>query len=87
MARDFFFSFVGSQTPEAAIAVWQSEDFASLDQVPALLAEGLGTIDGKIWAAPREYVESLGYQGLRLGFRKKADGSWEWLYLIRGVTG
>jgi hypothetical protein len=87
MSPEFFFSFVGVQNPDAAFEVWRSEDFAALDQVPSLLAEGLGTADGKIWAAPREYVESLNYRGLRLGFRKRPDGRWEWLFLIRGIAG
>ena len=87
MAPDFFFSFIGTQNPDAAFEVWRSEDFTTLDQVPALLAEGLDTADGKIWAAPLDYVESFSYRGLRLGFWKRPDGRWEWLFLVRGLAG
>jgi hypothetical protein len=86
MAFDFSSSLVGPQHPDAAFAVWVNEEFASLDRVPSLLAEGLAPLDNGIWAAPREYVDDLSYRGLRLGFRRSADGRWEWLFLIRGIA-
>ncbi|MEX2582552.1 MAG: hypothetical protein WD766_04735 [Gemmatimonadota bacterium] len=85
MAFDFTFSLVGVQNPDAAFAVWTSEEFTSLDEVPSLLSNGLATLDGRIWSAPVAFVENLHHRGLRLGFRRGDDGRWEWLYLIRGV--
>lgn len=87
MAFDFSSSLVGPQHPDAAFAVWRNEQFASLDRVPSLLAQGLAPLDDGIWAAPLEYVEDLSYRGLRLGFRRSPDGRWEWLFLIRGIAG
>jgi hypothetical protein len=87
MAFDFSFSFLGSQTPEDAFAVWRSEQFATLDRLPGILDRGLASPDGRIWSAPPAFVRELGYRGLRAGFRQRVDGRWEWLYLIEGVVG
>lgn len=87
MAPDFSFSFVGPQTPEAAFEVWGWERFATLGRVPALLDGGLTSRDGSIWSAPLAFVREPGHQGLRLGFRQRPDGRWEWLYLIEGILG
>ncbi|MEX2571001.1 MAG: hypothetical protein WD737_06825 [Gemmatimonadota bacterium] len=86
MATDFSFDFIGPQTPEAAFAVWRSQDFARLDQVPELLDEGLASAGHGIWAAPPAFVDDDSYRDLRVGFRMNEQGRWEWLYLIRGIT-
>jgi hypothetical protein len=86
MAPDFSHSFVGIQTPEGAFSSWESEQFSSLAAVPDLLDRGLATRDGRIWSAPPDFVERWEFRGLRLGFRQRVDGRWEWLYLIRSVT-
>lgn len=86
MVDDFSYSFVGVQSPEVAVEVWRSEDFATLDEIPALLDLGLSSVDGRIWAAPPAFTEGLGYRGLRVGFRQRSDGRWEWLYAIRGIV-
>ena len=85
MAEDFSFSFVGIQSPAAAFDVWRSEDFATLDLLPALLDRGLVTGDERIWSAPPAFLAHNAYRGVRTGFRKRPDGRWEWLYLIQGV--
>jgi hypothetical protein len=87
MAADFSFSFVGIQSVETATAVWETEQFRTLEQVPSLLDYGLSTRDGRIWSAPPAFLDDPSYQGLRLGFRQGADGRWEWLYLLRGIAG
>lgn len=84
MNREFTFSFVGTQGPAQALAVWSAEDLAPLALIPRLLDTGLARGPGGVWAAPPEHFESPGYDGLRLGFRRSANGSWEWLFLIRG---
>jgi len=86
MSPEFSHGFIGTQTPESAFATWIAEDFATLDAVPALLDGGLASRDGRIWSAPPEFVEQLGFRGLRIGFRQ-VEGRWEWIYLIRGVSG
>lgn len=85
MAPDFSFSFVGVQAPGSALDVWASEDYRTLDLVPELLDRGLTTTSGRIWSAPPEFTTMLHYRGLRLGFRQRPDGRWEWLYLIQGI--
>jgi hypothetical protein len=86
MSPEFSHGFIGVQTPESAFATWIAEDFATLDAVPALLDGGLASRDGRIWSAPPAFVEELGFRGLRIGFRQ-SGGRWEWIYLIRGVSG
>ena len=86
MVDDFSYSFVGVQSPEVALEVWRSEDFATLDQIPALLDLGLSTTDGRIWSAPPAFTDGFGYRGLRVGFRQRSDGRWEWVYAIRGIV-
>lgn len=87
MAPDFTFSFVGLQGPAQALAAWSTEDLAPLTLVPLLLDRGLTRGSGGVWAAPPEHFETLGYDGLRLGVRRSANGSWEWTFLIRGGLG
>jgi hypothetical protein len=86
MNPEFTHGFIGIQTPEIASLVWESEEFASLDRVPELLDRGLASLDGRIWSAPPEFVEDREYRGLRLGFRRRPDGRWEWIYLIQGIV-
>jgi hypothetical protein len=86
MAPDFTHSFVGIQSPEGAFASWAAEQYTSLAAVPRLLDQGLSTRDGRIWSAPPEFAHRGDFRGLRVGFRQRVDGRWEWLYLIRGVT-
>lgn len=86
MAPDFTYSFIGPQTRDAALEVWRAEGFQALDAVPALLDGGLGSTEGRIWSAPREYRTDLAYRGYRVGFRRNEVGRWEWLYLIRGIA-
>ena len=84
MAYDFTFSFVGEQGVPQALAGWRSDDLRTLALVPALLDRGLAPAPGGVWAAPPEFVDDPGYHGLRLGFRRTAGGTWEWLFLLRG---
>jgi hypothetical protein len=87
MPSDFTFSFVGIQSPEAAFEAWRFEDFATLESIPALLDQGLSTSDEVFWSAPPAFLGAVPYRGLRLGFRERTDSRWEWLYLVRGITG
>lgn len=86
MGEEFTYSFVGIQSPESAIAVWRAEEFESLDQVPELLDRGLASHDGRIWSAPPEFIDQPAYRGLRIGFRQRPEGRWEWIFLIRGLV-
>jgi hypothetical protein len=86
MAPDFSFSFIGTQSPGAAFAVWRAEQFATLDRVPGLLDQGIATRDDRFWVAPPAFVEVPTFRGLRTGFRQRLDGRWEWLYLIGGLV-
>lgn len=84
MAREFTFSFVGRQGVTEALGAWAADGLSTLDQVPALLDQGL-TLGGlDVWVAPRAFAETVGYDGLRLGFRRSPEGEWEWLFLIGG---
>jgi len=83
MAPDFTFSFLGTQGAERARAAWEAELFQTLDQVPALLDQGLVTRDSVLWVAPAAHFERLEYRGLRLGFRRLPEGHWEWVFLVR----
>lgn len=85
MNPEFTYDFIGIQTPQLAFEVWTSEGFTSLDELPSLLDRGLSSADGRIWVTPPEFVHEPTYQGLRAGFRRREDGRWEWLYLIRGI--
>lgn len=82
--REFTFSWVGEQSPDAAVAAWRAEELRTVREVPALLDRGLATRDSVIWVAPPEHAENPHYNGLRLGFRRSSAGLWEWLFLIRG---
>jgi hypothetical protein len=84
MDPEFNYAFIGPQRREIAAAGWQHEGFATLDLLPALLDRGLATRDGRLWAAPPEHFETLGYRGLRAGFRRTPQGLWEWVFLVRG---
>lgn len=84
MAPDFTFSFIGQQGVAQALAGWASDDLSTLSRVPELLDHGVVLGRGGIWAAPPEFLETLGYHGLRLGFRRTVNGVWEWLFLLRG---
>lgn len=85
MTGDFTQSLVGPQNPSMALEVWLSESLATLSRLPDLLEQGLSTRDTVIWTAPPAYTESLYYRGPRAGFRRRADGRWEWLFLISGL--
>lgn len=86
MAGDFTYAFVGVQTPDEAFAFWSAENFWSLDEMADLLDPGVRTTNGRIWAAPSTFVSNPAYHGARAGFRRRADGRWEWVYLIRDVN-
>jgi hypothetical protein len=85
MIEDFTQSLIGPQTPAMALEVWRSENLTTLSQLPGLLDQGLSTRDTLLWTAPPAYTESFYYRGPRAGFRKRADGRWEWLFLIAGL--
>lgn len=80
----FSFAFIGQQGPDAALASWAAEGLRSLRRVPALLEQGLATRDSSLWVAPPAFAERLGYQDLRLGFRRNPAGEWRWVFLVRG---
>lgn len=86
MTPEFTSSFFGIQNPDAAFATWQAEGYASLDELPALLDQGVATRDSLLWSTPPAFVADITYQGPRSGFRRRADGRWEWLYLVRGIA-
>ncbi len=86
MVGDFTYAFIGIQTPEEAFAFWAAEDYRSLDELPDLLDRGVRTSDGRIWSAPPGFVSDPVYRGPRAGFRRRTDGRWEWVYLIRGIA-
>lgn len=83
MPRHFTHSFSGGEGIIEALAHWRAEGFRSLDRLPALLDRGVGTRDGRVWAAPPEYLVHPAYRDLRTGFRSTA-GRWEWIFLVRG---
>ncbi|HEX2092378.1 MAG TPA: hypothetical protein VHG28_08250 [Longimicrobiaceae bacterium] len=84
MSRQFTSSFgAGGEGVIETVARWQEERFRSLDRLPALLDRGVGTRDGRIWAAPPAYLTEPEYLDLRAGFRRTA-GRWEWIFLVRG---
>lgn len=85
MVSDFTYAFVGIQTPDDAFAFWRSESFRSLDELAGLLDRGVQTTDGRIWSAPAAFVSNAAYRGPRAGFRRRPDGRWEWVYLIRNI--
>lgn len=85
MSRDFSYTLapVAGGTLEA-LAQWEREGYRGIDRLPFQLDQGIAAVPGTpIWAAPPEYGASLGYQGLRAGFRHGADG-WEWIFLVSG---
>lgn len=83
MALDFSFSALGAYGRDRALASWFSENFRSLDRVPAMLDAGLTLLNGS-WVAPPGFATSFDYRGLRLGFRRTPAERWEWLYLVQG---
>lgn len=84
MASDFTFALLGPPGADRALAAWTAEGFNLLHEVPVLLDQGLSSVDGEIWVAPPTFSEDLDYRGLRLGFRRSAQGRWEWIFLVRG---
>ena len=83
MAADFSFSSLGSYGKDKALSSWTSENFHSLDQLPALLDAGLSPL-GEWWVAPPGFARSFDYRALRAGFRRTREGRWEWVYLVQG---
>jgi hypothetical protein len=86
MVADFTYAFIGIQTPEEAFAFWNAEDYWSLDELAGLLDRGVRTTDGRLWSAPPQFVSDSSYRGARAGFRRRPDGRWEWVYLIRDIV-
>jgi hypothetical protein len=86
MADDFSYDFFAVQTPEAAFEVWRAEQFRTLDELPFILDRGVTSPDERVWASPPQFLSDLTYHGPRAGFRRRPDGRWEWLFLIRGIT-
>jgi hypothetical protein len=65
-------------------AAWEREGYRTVDRLPFILDRGVATVPGTpVWAAPPEYATQLGYQDIRAGFRRGADGGWEWIFLVR----
>ena len=83
MSTDFAFSPLASYGRDRAQSSWISDNFRALDQLPALLDAGLTPL-GDWWVAPPAFARIVGYRALRAGFRKAADGKWEWVYLVQG---
>jgi hypothetical protein len=83
MSRTFTFSFGAWGGPVEAIAAWEREGYRALDHLPGVLDRGIATRDGRIWAAPPEYLHQDEYLGYRAGFRREA-GRWQWVFLVRG---
>lgn len=83
MSTDFSFSALGTYGRDLALSSWFSENFRTLDRVPAMLDAGLSSLNG-LWVAPPAFAMTADYRGLRLGFHRTADGRWEWTYLVQG---
>lgn len=84
MSKEFVYSLSGGEGVETALAAWERERYRRLDRLPFLLDRGVARVDGsELWAAPPEFVEGLGYTGLRAGFRREG-GRWVWLFLVGG---
>lgn len=83
MSTDFAFSSLGSYGRDKALSSWTSENFHTLDRLPALLDAGLSPL-GEWWVAPPAFARSFDYRALRAGFRRTAAGRWEWVYLVQG---
>jgi hypothetical protein len=84
MATDFTFSLEGGGGPGNAFRRWEFQGFRALDNLPPLLDRGLATRDSVIWAAPPAFVTDPEYRGPRAGFRRNAQGRWEWIFLVGG---
>jgi hypothetical protein len=82
MARDFTFSLAGGAGPLDAFHRWRFQGYRALDNLPPLLDRGVVTRDSVIWSAPPAFLEDPEYHGLRAGFRRSAEGRWEWIYLV-----
>jgi hypothetical protein len=64
-------------------AAWEREGYRTVDRLPFILDRGVSTVPGTpVWAAPPEYAAQLGYQDVRAGFKRGAEG-WEWIFLVR----
>jgi hypothetical protein len=83
MSRTFTFSFGAWGGPVEAIAAWEREGYRALDHLPGVLDRGISTRDGRIWAAPPEYLHQDEFHGYRTGFRREG-GRWQWIFLVRG---
>jgi hypothetical protein len=84
MSPDFTFSFGGGGGPHDAFTRWEWEGFRSFDNLVPLLDRGLVTRDSVVWSAPPAFGADTEYHGLRTGFRRTADGAWQWIFLVRG---
>jgi hypothetical protein len=83
MSRDFVYSLDLPDGPMETIAAWQGPRAGDLQRLPALLDHGIASVgSGGVWAAPPEYVTARGYNDLRAGFRRGANG-WEFIFLVR----
>jgi hypothetical protein len=83
MSTDFAFTALAAYGRDRAQSSWVSDNFRTLDQLPGLLDAGLTPL-GDWWVAPPAFARVVGYRGLRAGFRRTAEGKWEWVYLVQG---
>lgn len=81
-----YFSYIlsGGESSASALAFWENERYRSLDLLPFLLDEGLTTRDSTLWVAPPDFFADVHYSGHRAGVRKTSDGTWQWVFLIKG---
>lgn len=69
-----------------AFSDWEREQFRRLDRLPFLLDRGVASVPGtQLWAGPPEFATAPGYQDLRAGFRRNAQGRWEWSFFVQGA--
>lgn len=85
MADEFTFSLRSGGGRLEALGQWEREGYRTLSRLPALLEGGLETTDGRVWAAPAAFARDAGYSGLRAGFKRNAEGLWEWVFLVGGT--
>jgi hypothetical protein len=83
MSPTFTFSFGEWGGPVEALAAWEREGYRALDHLPGLLDRGIRSRDGRIWAAPPEYLVEDEFLGYRAGFSREG-GRWVWMFLVRG---
>ena len=82
MARDFTWSLTYPDGALEAVSAWQSYRASDLERLPGLLDRGIVSTTGGVWAAPPEFATVRGYNDLRAGFRRGANG-WEFSFLVR----